>query len=328
MTAYHKGELVAFTPCFRDIAGQYFQYGPEVVPFMKRALNIYSRLGLGQKHVLLCYSPWCFRTKAFCSNHLNEKLLLRKLSEKIDEICKKENILFSSFLFVSEFDRDLTLSLENLGYHKSVFWKPMLYLDIPWRNFDDYLQSLGKNTKYQAKREIRSCMENGIVIEDVTDFEKISKTLSDLSFQLLLKYNKWAPRLEPFFYESLSNWAKDNTKIWIAKKKDVIVGFTLFIRKEKTLDFFLVGFDYAAQEKTDFTYFNLAYYTPIKWAIQEGIQKIYYRWGSEGSKYKRGCKPETLYSLVKCRNQILNSQFSNSLKISKKIRSFTSKLED
>ena len=121
VTAYRKGELVAFTPCFRDIAGQYFQYGPEIIPYMKKALNVYNRLRLGQNNVLLCYSPWCFRTKVFFDNSINQGELLKKLCQSIDGICKKEKILFSSFLFVSDFDQNLKLGLEYLKYWKSSF---------------------------------------------------------------------------------------------------------------------------------------------------------------------------------------------------------------
>ena len=113
-----------------------------------------------------------------------------------------------------------------------------------------------------------------------------------MSLNLSLKYNKWAQRLEPFFFECLSDYAKANTIVFVAKKKDVVVGFSLFIRQGETLDAFIGGFNYELQSKTDFTYFNLVYYTPINWAIQNGIRKIYYRWGSEKAKYKRGCKPE------------------------------------
>ena len=318
LTAYDKGKLVAFAPCFRDVADQYFQYGPKVVPYMKRAMNICNRLHLGQDHVLLCYSPWCFRTKIFLEKNLSEELLVSKLSEEIDDICKKEKILFSSFLFVSEFDRCLITRLEHFGYHK-FFWQPTLYLDVCWPSFDDYLKSLRGQVRYQVRREMRSCTENGVTIEETCDFRELSTTLSDLSLKLSSKYNKWAQRLEPLFYESLSNYAKANTVVFLAKKKDVVVGFSLFIRKGETLDAFLGGFNYEFQEKTDFTYFNLVYYNPIKWAIREGIKKIYYRWGSEEAKYKRGCKSEKLYTFVKCHNKLVNSQISNYAKIRDKI---------
>jgi predicted N-acyltransferase len=313
VTTYNKGELVAFAPCFRDIADQYFQYGPEVIPFMKRTLNMYNRLQIGQNHVLLCYSPWCFRTKVFFRKSVNKELLFGKISEKIDDICKREKILFSSFLFVSEFDKSLISYLENLRYHKFL-WKPTLYLDVRWRSFDDYLQSMRGQYRHHIKKEIRSCIENGVEIEEATEFKKLSVTMSDLSLSLSSKYNKWAPRIEPRFYERLSDYAKDNTLVFLAKKNNVVVGFTLFLRKDQTLDAFMGGFNYELQQKHDFTYFNLGYYVPIKWAIQEGIRKIYYRWGSEKAKILRGCKTEKIYSLIKCHNRLINSQIDNYVK--------------
>lgn len=63
---------------------------------------------------------------------------------------------------------------------------------------------------------MRRCRENGVTIEEVTEFKDLSMTLSDLSFNYFLKYNKWAQRLEPRFFESLSDYAKANTIVFIA----------------------------------------------------------------------------------------------------------------
>ena len=318
VTAYDKGNLAAFTPCFRDIARQYFQYGPTVIPFMKRALKWVNRLRIGQEYVLLCYSPWCFRTKVFVAKNFDEKLVIQRISKQIDAICKKQRLFFSSFLFVSEFDKSLITNLECLGYHK-FFWRSTVYLDILWRNFEDYVNSLRSRVRNNIKKELRCSVENGIIIEETKDFKSLSNTLSDLSLKLSLKYNKWSQRLEPFFFESLSDYAKDNTVVFVAKKKNNIVGFSLLIRKEETLDGFLAGFDYELQEKWDFTYFNVCYYAPIEWAIRQGIKKIYFRWGSEEPKYRRGCKPEKIFTFVKCQNRIVNYQISNYLRMKEKI---------
>jgi predicted N-acyltransferase len=322
VTAYHKGELIAFTPCFRDIAGQYFQYGPEIIPYMKSALNVYNRLRLGQNNVLLCYSPWCFRTKVFFAKSVNQGDLLKKLCQSIDGICKKEKILFSSFLFVSDFDQNLKLGLEYLKYSRVLFWKPMLYLDVSWQTFEDYLKSLTRENRQDVRREMRRSIDNGVSVDHVTEFQVLSKTLSDLSFSNFLKHNKWAERLEPLFFESLSKNAKDNTVVFLARKKGDIIGFSLGERKDENLDMFMVGLDYKSLEKNDYTYFGLVYYAPISWAIQSGLRKIYYRWGSEEAKYARGCKPELLYSFVKCHNKLANSQIGNYLKIKKGLNSF------
>lgn len=314
IAAYDKSNLVGFTPCFRDVADQYFQYGPNVIPMMKKALKWGNRLHIIQEYVFLCYSPWCFRTKVFVSKEFDEKSVIKDLSKKIDAICKKERILFSSFLFVSEFDKNLILNLEALGYTK-FYWQPTVCLSIKWSDFDEYLQSLKPKFRHNVRREIRDFVDNGVVVEETTDFKQLSNTLSDLSLKLSRKYNKWSQRTEPYFYECLSDYAKANTIAFIARKNSVVIGFSLFIRKDDMMDCFMGGFDYSNQEKSDFLYFNLAYYFPIKWAIKEGIKKIYYRWGSEHAKYKRGCQPERIYTFVKCQNRVVNSQIGNYLKI-------------
>jgi predicted N-acyltransferase len=291
-----------------------------VIPFMKDILNLRSQIHLGKNHVLLCYSPFCYRTKVLLGKDLDKASVFKKLLEEIDSICKKEKILFSSFPFVSELDKPLLMYLENSGYYKSL-WRPTLYLDVHWKSFEEYLESLKNDTRKKIRREIRSCSDNGVTIERLSEFKDLSTTLSDLSLNLSAKYNNRKRMFTPAFYECLSDYSKANTIIFVAKKKGVIIGFSVSLRKGETLDVFHCGFNYEMQDKTDFTYFNLCYYTPIKWAIQEGITKLYYRIAAEGAKYKRGCKPELQYTFVKCHNKLLNSQIKNYMMIkNKKIR--------
>jgi predicted N-acyltransferase len=320
VTAYNEGKLVAFAPCFHDVADEYFRYGPSVVPFMKRALNVRSRLHLGKDHVLLCYSPFCYRSKIYVARGLDEGLLIGSMLREIDAICKREQILFSSFLFVSEFDKELPLYLSSLGYHKIPKVSTFFYLDVPWRCFEDYLNSLDRVTRHNVRREMRCFGENGLTIEETSNFKDLHITIADLSSNLYTKYStKRTQGLEPSFFEALGDYAKDNSKIFIAKKKGNVVGFALCIRQGRTLDAFQCGFNYEYQEKFDFTYFNLGYYAPIRWAIQEGIRKIYYRRTAERVKLRRGCKPERVYCFVKCHDRLVNSQISNYIDIERRI---------
>lgn len=283
-----------------------------VLPFMKTILNLSSKIHLGKNHFLLCFSPCCYRTKILLAEQTSQSQVIKKLTKQIDSFCKQEKILFSSFMFVSDLDKCLLNHLENFGYHKSP-WRPTMYLDVQWRSFEEYLNSLKSDIRRKVIREIRCSNENGVTIEKITNLKQLSSALSDLSLNLLSKYKKKKRVFKPTFYENLSNYAKENVVAFIAKKQGNIIGFTLCLRKGKTLDAFQCGFNYDLQKKTDFAYFNLAYYTPIKWAIQENIEKIYYRYEAEKVKYKRGCKPEMQYTLVKCQNRLLNSQIKNYL---------------
>jgi predicted N-acyltransferase len=319
LAAYQNNELVAFAPCFLDTK-QFTQFLPTTFPFITKIMNLRKKL-LGQNYVLLFYSPFCYRTKIFLKKNFNSGLLMNALHKKIEVICGKEKILFNSFQYVSEFDKKLLMYLENFGYRKFPV-NTTFYLDVNWQNFEDYVLSLNHETRNRVRREIKSCQENGVTIEQVSEFKHLAKILSDLSSNLLSKYNKNETRLfTPSFYENLSNYAKDRTILFIAKKNEAVIGFTVCLRHGETLDVFHAGFNYELQKKTDFTYFNVAYYGPISWAIRNGVKKMYYRMSAEDVKRRRGCKPEKSYSLIKYHNPIINSQITKYSKIKKHFRS-------
>jgi predicted N-acyltransferase len=320
--AFIEDKLAAFAPCFYDVADQFFLFTPISTHFLKPFLRLRKRLGLGKEHVLLCFSPSCFRSKIFVQEGLNEGLVTNCLSGEIDRICREEKILFSSFLFVSEFDRDLLLQLTIAGYHRLPETRRSFYLPLRWRSFENYIASLRHGIRNNVKREIKKLVENGIAIENLGKFKDHSRVLSDLSSNLHKKYNGKRTRLyEPSFYENLNDYfAKGNARVFLAKKKDAVIGFALLLRHGKTADVFQCGFDYELQEKSDFTYFNVAYYSPIRWAIQEGIEKIYYRHTNDRVKTRRGCKPEGTYAVIKCQNKQINAQIGSYLNIKNSIK--------
>ena len=157
LTVSHERATIAIAPCFIDKINDFFSWGPNILPFLQRTLNISQRLGLFKRNVLLCYSPACCRTKILLANNLKEKTILNQFSKKIDDICKEQKVLFSSFLFVSEFDELLMKNLENLNYTKF----PNIvtfYLDVNWSTFEDYLDSLKPGMRKKIKREIKKCV--------------------------------------------------------------------------------------------------------------------------------------------------------------------------
>ena len=88
VTAYSDGKLVAFAPCFLDVANEYFRFGPQVIPLMRKVLMVRSQLHLGREHLLLSYSPCCYRTKIFLGKDLDPELLINLLFREIDAICQ------------------------------------------------------------------------------------------------------------------------------------------------------------------------------------------------------------------------------------------------
>jgi predicted N-acyltransferase len=313
-------KLEALVPCFFDLPDHFFIDGPKIMPFMKRFLTLGQKFGYCQSHVLLCYSPFSLRSKILLKKDPYGKLILGLISKKIDDICREKRFLFSSFLFVSEFDKILINNLNTLGYSK-FDGTTTFYLDIQWSSFEDYLKSLKQMNRHSIRREIRKCAENGVTIKE-TDLKDLSEEMSNLVSNLISKYNKNSGN--PFdisFFNKLNQYAGDKILLFIAEKNGDIIGFSLCLRQRDALDVWMCGFNYDVQTSTDFTYFNLCYYAPIQWSIKEGIKKIYYRRKSERAKLYRGCKLESTYSFIKCHDVILsfwiNKVLRNSIYASK-----------
>ncbi len=316
ITAFEGSRIVAFAPCFLDLGDQFFDFSRGATHFIRRLLKARGRLHVGQDHVLLCYSPSCYRTRVFVEKRPSGNFLINAILSRIDDICRKEGILFSSFLFVSEMDGDLSGWLSNAGYNGFPN-ATSYYLDVRWKSFEEYLNNLKRVVRKRIRREIRRCVENGIVIEARNKFSDVSTELSTLSLNVLARYN--APKTElyePSFFEKLDDYyASGTSQMFLAKKDGTLVGFSLNLRHKSSLDAFRCGFNYAKQEKSDFTYFNLVYYLTIKWAIEHNIKKIYFRPSADEVKLRFGCKPEKLYSYVKCQNRHLNFGINSYLKL-------------
>ena len=305
VTVYYENRLVAFLPCFIDLAGHYFLFGP-FFPLMERILDVTRKLDIYQDHVLMCYSPFCYRSKILFGRHFDRELILSLLSRKIDEICREQRFLFTSFNFVSGFDSFLMANLQDCGYYQ-IPWRITLYLDVQWSTFEEYVSSLPYKSRRTVRREIKKCKERGVEIAEEPNFGELSEKLPVLYSNLYKKYNTGSK--SPFdssFFKALSKYAKDKAKLFVAKKAGEIVGFSLLVRHKNVLDAFIVGFEYDSfQSNTDFAYFNLSYES-IKWAIKERIKRINYRFTAEEAKLRRGCSQEQIFSFVKCHNKFLN----------------------
>lgn len=307
IAAYEQGKLVAFAPCFVDLLNDYFSYCRQVVPFMKKLLKIGSRIGLWRKQVLLCYSPFCFRSKILIDENFRYQTIFALICQKINEICRKEQILFSSFLFVSDFDALLAKTLQNFDYIRFP-WMDTLYLDVRWSSFETFLGSFKCKVRKDIKRQIRKFNQSRLIMEENPNVEELAERLSVLCANVFRKYNgNKSPPYGFSFFSNLWRFAGDKIKLFTAKKDGETVAFSLDLKHKDTVDGFMFGSDYNSRTHTDFAYFNLVYYEPIKWAIQEGFRRIFYRLAAENVKLRIGCKTEKNWSFVKCHNALIAS---------------------
>jgi len=300
-----EDKTVAIAPCYFE-SNSWFRAFKKKSSFMQRIASAVDFLGFYQNHLIASYSPESYHSKLLIRENHDAKIILNLLSKKIDEICERGQIPFSSFPYVPESERTLIENLESFGYNKSPSAN-IFSLDIKWSSFDDYVKSLESTViRRSVRREIRKCKENGITIAEEKEFEDLSATLSCLHSNLKKKHEKTVESARNIsFFRKLSEYAKDKTRVLIAKRGGEVVGFSLSLQHNDILDVHMCGFDYAAQTSTDFTYFNLGYYMPIRIAIEEGMKKIHYSINEDKVKLRRGCKTEKTYSFIKCHKRFL-----------------------
>jgi predicted N-acyltransferase len=304
LAAYDEDEVNAVAPFIMES----FNHKLTANAIIRTILNVGDKTGFFPDRSLSCYSPNSFHSKILIRENSNGNL--DAFLKGIDRLCKKERISFSSFQYVSEFDKTLMDRLQNFGYLKVSSIKT-LFLDVHWDNFEDYLKGLDQKTRKNIKREIKKCKENGVKILEEKEFGKISENLYALQSNLFSKYNNGVK--SPYttsFLQKLSEHAKDKTKVFIAQRDDKLIGFSLSLLHQGVLDVFFCGFDYESQGNTDFAYFNLVYYEPIKLAIEKGVKRIHFRIGAEDVKLRRGCKQEDNYWFIKCQNNFFRPVFN------------------
>ena len=311
VAVYRENEIVAFAPCFIDESDSYFYYGCHVFPFMKTVLNWGSHLGLWKKHLLLCYSPYSFSSQVLVRKAEEKEEIVNLVSKKIDELCRKQRILFSSFPFVSEADKELMSGLQASNYLDFLWWKRAFHLDVHFSDFEDYRMSLGRKARRSIRADVNRFNKGEETIEELSHFGESSETLSTLYSNLYSRYNE--DRENPYtaeFFSTLAEFAEDKVKVFAAKRNNEIVGFCLCLLQGNTLNCWICGFKYDSEMRKSSLYFNLVYYAPITWAIRNGIRRINYRIEAENVKLRVGCKERKVFSFLKCQNRLLASFFN------------------
>jgi hypothetical protein len=119
-------------------------------------------------------------------------------------------------------------------------------------------------------------------------------------------------------YRELNTFARDITKMFVARKNGAVIGFCCCFTYGDMMEISHDGFDNDAVGKTDFTYFNVTYYAPIRWAIEHGVKRVFCARALPDVKQRRGFKPTQVTSFVKCQSRAMSIYKRFSAKVASK----------
>ncbi|UCG05635.1 MAG: N-acetyltransferase [Desulfobacterales bacterium] len=204
----------------------------------------------------------------------DEDALTEIMLQEIDHFCQRYQLSGCSFLFV-----DPNWQFQRLHHtfsrwmHQSYIWQ-----NRGFRSFDDYLAMFNSNQRRNIKRE-RKAMETQKIELQVVQGEQIPPSFMPVIYDYYVRTNEkfgpWGCKyLNYSFFKGLYHRYRHRLVVVTAfdrqDQKESPLGMSLLIIKGDKL----YGRYWGGSNSIDSLHFNACYYSPIEWAISQGIQSF------------------------------------------------------
>ena len=207
----------------------------------------------------------------FVSPAEDEAALTVVMMQEIDRLARRHGISSCNFLYVDPEWRPLAEAAGCAAWlnHQS------LWSAEGSRDFADYLSGFNANQRRNIKRERRAVVTAGLTVTALTG--------DDLDRQLLLRmhrfyeqhcarWGQWGSKYlsEPFF-EALAEPSHRDRVVLFSAHRGVMrdpVAMSLCVRDKRML----WGRYWGSDEEIDCLHFEVCYYAPIAWSLEQGIQ--------------------------------------------------------
>lgn len=219
------------------------------------------------------------------ANGIDHASVTRAMLSAIDDFCEQHTISGCHLHFVNKAGfAQLSSDLFTGWLHQSYLWKNQNFT-----TFNDYLKIFKSSQRRNIQRECRSMGKHDIKIRTLTG-KAITTELAPLMYRYYLKtneqYGSWAARFlnGNFFEQTFQNYRHRLLIIAAYQHKSTRpVALSMSLVKDRHL----IGRYWGCETPLKDLHFNMCYYAPINWAIENGIQTFDPGAGSP-HKLKRG----------------------------------------
>jgi len=201
------------------------------------------------------------------------ELLTGLMVNEIEQFCRRYRICSCNFLFV---DPQWRHQLINYGFssclHQSFVWQ-----NLGYQSFDDYLAAFNSNQRHNIKRERKSIATHGVTMK-IFQGDEIPHTFFSKIYPFYErtndKFGPWGCKyLKDSFFTGLADGYRHRLVFVAAfdkKNSDSPLGMSLLVRKRDQL----FGRYWGSSKEVNHLHFNACYYSPIEWAIANGIKRF------------------------------------------------------
>lgn len=184
--------------------------------------------------------------------------------------CGASLVVFKDFR--SSYRRALQ-SLASNGYTR-VPSMPMTQLSLPYKDFDEYLNSLSKATRKDLRRKFRRA-ENAVplTLEVVSDASAVVDEIYPLYLQVQERSPLKFETLTKGYFCELGRRMPERVRFFLWRQHGRIVAFSLCLVHDGTIYDDYLGLDYSVA--LDLHLYFISFRDVIRWSIEQGLQ--YYR---------------------------------------------------
>jgi predicted N-acyltransferase len=200
-----------------------------------------------------------------------EAAVTERLIGEIDALCRTNRLSGCSFLHV---DPHWKHRLEKLGFsgwtHQSFLW-----INDAFSSFEDYLARFRTNQRRNIRRERNSLARQGIRVVPLTG-EDIPTSYFPLMYRYYAatneKFGPWGCKyLTRDFFEKIASRYRHRLLVIAAFSENSgpePLAMSMLLVKGRRL----YGRYWGSAQAVNHLHFNLCYYEPIRWAIENGIR--------------------------------------------------------
>jgi hypothetical protein len=292
LTLWDKDSLVAAAPLYLKTHGQ----GEFIVDSFW--VELAERLGSFYYPKLVGMSPFTpLEGYRFLIDSQKDAFeLTGLLLKEIEIFCKRYGVFSCNFNFV---DPDWMPCVEKFGY---LTWK---HENFTWFNaglssFDAYLQLFTSHQRKNIKKECQSMQRQGVNIKIYQGQELPSplvRTMYDCYVSTNDQYGPWGCKyLNSLFFEQIYHSLGSRILTVVASRKEQqqeqVIGMAFLVYKHDRL----YGRYWGNLVPCKDLHFNVCYYKPLQWAIENDIQRFDPGIGGK-HKLRRGFRLIPCYSL-------------------------------
>jgi predicted N-acyltransferase len=197
--------------------------------------------------------------------------VVKAMVSAIDGLCTNLKIACCHFNFIDApwFEKYSANSF-TAWHHQSYLWR-----NTGYATFEDYLAIFRSTQRRNIRREMKQMEKAGIQIKALTG-DAIPSELAAVMYQYYLRtnaqYGPWAARyLNAEFFERIFRSFRHRLLVMAAYRpcdKRQPVALSMLLHKNHHL----IGRYWGGAEHIKDLHFNMCFYAPIQWAIENGIQ--------------------------------------------------------